>query len=189
LEKLIIIEGIDGSGKSTLIQLLYKELYFDYLFNYSYPKEATEKENLAYTKGEYKSSIRIFKELLARDLRIVCDRFHLGEYAYGPIKRGYKTETLDSRIKQIEEFMIKNIDRRNIRLILLTALPNIVLSRLAKKKDLKAEYVLQETDLLFINYRYAIYRSLLPYLQISTDKVTPIEVLKKALKFINTEVK
>jgi len=188
--RLIIIEGSDGSGKTTLIEELKLQFWIDLEFNYKYPTEKTVKENLAYTKGEYKTSIKLFKKFLEADQSILCDRFHIGECCYGPVKRDYLMGEVNKQTKAIEEYMIKEIGLKNIRVIILDVSPSVAMKRLHQKKDFKKEYVKDQFKHYRIGLLYFMYstRSLLPVKYIMTDYLTPEEVLEKATKFIVSEI-
>lgn len=71
----IILEGIDKCGKSTLARELSKK-YKAELIKISAPK----------TKKPYDEYINIVNSL-KQNKNYVIDRFHLGEFAYGPIYR------------------------------------------------------------------------------------------------------
>jgi len=185
--KLIIVEGVDGSGKTTLIENLKRALWIDWVFNYSYPREATEAENKAYAKGEQIASIRIFKILLAAGHSIICDRFHLGDWAYGPVKRGYKDLNLYQKALYMERLMIRELGRENIRLVVL-ALPGLeAMERLKQKPDFKDEYVKDPRELATINFRYVFFKSELRYNIIATEGASKEEVAERAIRFITGE--
>ena len=129
--KLIIIEGVDGSGKSTLIEGLRREGVYDYLFNYSYPHEAEKFQSGAFAKGEYFGSIKIFKQLLIQGKVVVCDRFHLGEYAYGPVMRGYPYWFAKDIMDEAEKELVKEIGLENVYLVILFTNP---ITAFARKK-------------------------------------------------------
>jgi len=184
--KLIIIEGVDGTGKTTLIEGLKRTIWPDYIFNFKYPEEKTPEENMAFTKGEYLASVKIFKELLARDKVIICDRFHLGEYAYGPVKRGYSDDSSLVWLSDIEERIKEELNLRNIRLIiLLVADPKNAYRRLKKQ----GEYLTSTEEINLVNRRYqdALDRTYMPCRMIWTDLAFdnhPELLLDLAIEFI-----
>ena len=70
----IIVEGPDGSGKTTLAQYLSYELYLDYHHEGPTPIDV--------------SPIDYYSQLLRAATNTVFDRLALGERVYGPILRG-----------------------------------------------------------------------------------------------------
>jgi hypothetical protein len=70
---LIVIEGADKTGKTTLAKAISKQLGFEYV-HFSAPKGPPADEYLDF--------------LLNLKKPTVCDRFHLGELVYGPLLRG-----------------------------------------------------------------------------------------------------
>jgi len=182
------VEGVDGSGKTTLIENLKRALWIDFVFNYSYPRESTEAENKAYAKGEQMASIRIFKTLLAAGHSVICDRLHLGDWAYGPIKRGYKDPHLCQKALVVERYMIEQLGRENIRLIVLTLKGPIAFERLKAKPDFGSEYVKSVRDLDLVNSRYEFFISELPYIKINTFARSAEQVAEFAMGFITDVV-
>jgi thymidylate kinase len=70
---LVIIEGADKTGKTTLAKAIAGELGYEYV-HFSTPKGPPADEYIDF--------------LLALKRPTVCDRFHLGELVYGPLLRG-----------------------------------------------------------------------------------------------------
>jgi thymidylate kinase len=168
--KLIIIEGVDGTGKSTLIEGLKKRIVPDFIFNYKYPEEPTAEECGAFAKGEYMASIRIFKELLARDKIIVCDRFHLGEYAYGPVMRNYPKWFAEKILEDIENELIRGIGLENVYLIILIVEDA---KNALRRMKVKGEYLTKLKEVSDVNNRYknAFSRTALHTFWATTDRV------------------
>ena len=188
--KLIIVEGVDGSGKSTLIEgLKYRGIY-DYLFNYSYPKEAETFQCGAFAKGEYFASIRIFKQLLARGYTIVCDRFHLGEYAYGVVKRNYPLWFAENIMSNTEELICKELGLKYVYLIVLFTNPITAFNR---RRGAKKEYLEDKSEYYAVNDKYylAFNRSILNKIGLQTCSLDynnkPERILEVILRWINKE--
>jgi len=183
MAKLIIVAGVDGTGKTTLIEGLRIKGMYDLKFNYSYPKEVELFQNAAFARGEYKASIKIFKKLLSRGFTIICDRFHLGEYAYGPVKRNYP-EWLAEEVFRLEDYMINLIGQKDIKLVILAVDdPKVILGRLKEQ-----EYVETLAEVQEINQRYkqAALITRLSYKIFMTDdpENNPEALLKKVISFI-----
>ena len=188
--KLILVEGVDGSGKSTLIEgLKYRGIY-DYLFNYSFPKEAETFQCGAFAKGEYFASIRIFKQLLARDYTIVCDRFHLGEYAYGVVKRNYPLWFAENIMSNTEELICKELGLKYVYLIVLFTNPITAFNR---RREAKKEYLEDKSEYYAVNDRYllAFSNSILNKIGLQTCSLDynnkPERILEVILRWINKE--
>jgi thymidylate kinase len=190
--KLIIVCGIDGSGKTTLIEGLKRRIVPDFIFNFSYPKEAEMFQCGAFAKGEYFGSIKIFKELLARDKTIICDRFHLGEYAYGLVMRQYPEWFAQKIVVDTEKAMEDSgINFNKIVLIILHSSPETILRR--KGKTMGKEYVQNCQDLFEIDKRYSLVSlkgiTKLVALHIHTDSELynnhPELVLETVIQFID----
>lgn len=81
MNKVIILEGPDGSGKTTLANALRDRFGFDVLHEGPPP---SDKEPLRYYAEKLVKAFRAKKP-------VVFDRFHLGETVYGPLKRGRDT--------------------------------------------------------------------------------------------------
>ena len=95
----IIIEGIDRLGKDTLINGLINSLGYHHVVHYSSPK------NFDFYKGhdaiyfgapesdaafwfQHDSFLQGF-DLLEKDVKLIYNRFHLGEHVYSQRYRGY----------------------------------------------------------------------------------------------------
>lgn len=70
---LIVIEGPDKTGKTTLAKAIAEQLGYEYV-HFSAPKGSPADEYIDF--------------LLKLKRPTVCDRFHLGELVYGPMFRG-----------------------------------------------------------------------------------------------------
>lgn len=110
--KLIICEGTDNTGKSTQVLMLTEELnrkgYTTLNLHFSKMPSFTEEESFLY----YRQQALTFNWLdeitktISKDMFVViCDRFHLGEFVYGPIYRDYKNPY---KIFEIEQFLPKD---------------------------------------------------------------------------------
>lgn len=86
---LIIIEGADKTGKTTLAKAISKEFGYEYK-HFGAPKGSPADEYMDF--------------LLKLDKPTVCDRFHLGELVYGPMLRG-KTGITSLELVTLERVM------------------------------------------------------------------------------------
>jgi len=180
--KLIIVEGIDGSGKTTLIEGLKTKMKIDYIFNYSYPKEPEMFQCGAFAKGEYMASIRIFRQLLAEGKTIVCDRFHIGEYAYGPVKRYYPYWFAEKIKTDVEEMLLKEIGKDRIFLIILLCSPWEALKRKGPDNYLEKD----SSAFSRINERYSKVLSQLDFIRIDTSTWVYLDHPERVLEVTET---
>ena len=126
--KVVIVEGIDRVGKTTLINKLKKEVNFvQYEFKNYFKEYSREKEKLRNTDFDLTRQLES-RELLCclswldalkdTDINIVIDRLYLSEYAYGLIYRSYNNTLcaeIDKKIKELGiELLTVIIDPTNI---------------------------------------------------------------------------
>lgn len=156
---LIIIEGCDGAGKTTLAERLVNRL------------EQHRPTTLLH-RGPIKDDPLVEYELPLdgyrplRDQHVVCDRWHVGEAIYGPLLRGVSVLRPPDR-RHIELFL----QSRGALVVLMTQTPEEIRRRLAQRGEalLGDEYV---EDVLH-SYYEACHRTILPvtYAYDATDEV------------------
>jgi thymidylate kinase len=158
------------------------------VINFSYPKGYETNVSAALARGEYLGSIKVFKAIFKQDPNavIICDRFHLGEYAYGPVKRGYP-EWLAEKVFEIEDDILKEIGQKNIRLIIMgVSKPEVVM----KRSDRPGEYLTELKEYTEVNKRYALAagKTQLPYIVIQPDYLNVKQVLDRVVQFMVEEI-
>lgn len=98
---IIIVEGLDRCGKTTLIQnlntLLYKESPLNLKFSNTRNISPADHEQL------YLDLFKKTTDLFFINKSVIIDRFILGEHVYGPLYRGYTT----SQLREKEETWLK----------------------------------------------------------------------------------
>ena len=130
--KLIIIEGGDRLGKSTLIEALCKHYDFENVCVRHFgkppkgltPEEFTEYQINAFeSEAELVDQIRMLDDLPHYyDSVVIWNRSHLGEYVYSQMFRGGVVIELKNMIEYFEVFNL-HVDTKEIHLITLTANP------------------------------------------------------------------
>lgn len=100
--KIIIVEGIDRVGKTTLISKLQNELKLKCNKDVVVFKDVYEAEMFGgwtiYSRDisteKLLSTFNFLKSVESLDLIVILDRFHLSEYVYGKVNRGYVNNTM-----------------------------------------------------------------------------------------------
>lgn len=120
----IIIEGPDNVGKSTLIRNIKNHYNKNIIANlaYSNVKQATPHEHINYSKLLYKNMFELcnFQSKVLNNIMIL-DRSHIGEMVYSPLYRNYSGDY----VLDIE----KEFDLSNYFLITLTDLAENLIDR------------------------------------------------------------
>jgi len=186
--RLIIVEGVDGSGKTTLIKGLAKELWPDYIWHFSAPEEATMIENYAFEKGMFFGLIPHLKILMEQDKTVICDRFHFSTWAYGPVMRGYSEGMADGFLEYVEDLLVKYI-RPIAPIKVLVLLLSTAYSAFRRNKVSENDYLSTIYQVDKVNSRYfngLAVKSKLPVSLILTDVAKHDEkaVLEWAVKEI-----
>lgn len=144
---LVILEGVDGSGKTTLAEKL-QELAPETKILHKGPPTRD-------VISEYTLDIQHYRPGLGLD--VVCDRWHLGEQVYGPVLRG-KSNFTRSTFVHVE----KSLQARGAMLVHLDEEMGVLRSRLrARGDDLVSEGMLGD---LRESYRLTLRESRVPRL-------------------------
>lgn len=129
--KLIILEGGDRLGKSTLIEGLCKHFNYDNVSIRHFgkpPKNLNAKEVLDFQFEAFRNEMGLFKHMYVHSLfdkynyypeTMIWNRSHLGEYVYSQMFRGGDPKVLKEKLIKYEEGFISH----EVYLITLTADP------------------------------------------------------------------
>ncbi len=93
---LIIIEGVDGTGKTTLASLFH-DYYNAKILHRGVP--------VKHPLIEYTADLAGYRPGSGK--HIVCDRWHIGELVYGPLYRGYSALS-SSAFVAVDELLFEN---------------------------------------------------------------------------------
>ena len=141
--KIIIFEGLDNTGKSTQINNIMNRIEKQSFHTIHY---SAIKGNNIWERSVrlYTYMFKLFNLCIRKNINLLVDRAHLGEFVYGPIYRKYKGDY----VFNLEKKYIKNKFLNNIYLIVLIDNP----SNLIKREDNKSlhknstENILYETE-------------------------------------------
>lgn len=124
---LIIVEGVDGVGKSTFVEHLEGRIRRDHPQD-----EVTVLHKGPPASGdfieEYVAPLQHY--VPGRRKHIICDRWHLGEMIYGPMFRGKSIMTTD-QLRYLYKFLYK----RGVVQVYLTENINTIMERRAARGD------------------------------------------------------
>ena len=152
---ILIIEGMDRCGKSTLVEQLRKHYFTDprILIHHSSSPPKVENPN-EWEVQHYKSLLDTSYYLdYAEDFNVIYDRFHLGAIVYGKKYRNADPEDIYS----IESLLVREDDE--IALVLLTDWSSNIIDRNDGKS---LEYLASEFDETRIAFEEAFKRSIIP---------------------------
>lgn len=175
---LIIIEGPDGSGKTTLVKKISEKYGFEY-----FKESLTYHQRLQPSYNAYKHYFELLEMLKLSNKDYVCDRLHLGDFV-NPLV--YKDGRDPLTIEQINEIEFSITDEA----ILIGAIadPNFIRDSLSIRGDDVAE----PQNIKYMHYLYKLGFNLSSIKNkilwdVSSDKnyIKIFEELEKKLKFFN----
>lgn len=180
--KLIILEGGDRLGKSTIIKGLCEHFNYDNVTIRHFgkpPKGLTPDEVLKFQFKAFKKEQKLFYKILDRSINehsyypetMIWNRSHLGEYVYSQMFRGGKPEVLKKMLLEYERGFISH----EVHLITLTASPEFFHSRESDGHELSKtlKEKTKELQLFEEAHEFSIIR---PKLLLKVDKeITELE--------------
>lgn len=140
---LLIIEGMDGSAKSTLCKAISKSFGFEY-----YKESLSYQERLKplYNGGEYYKNLS--NELLSLNKDLVIDRFHLGEIVNPIIRKDGRTPLSMEDFRNVEDLLSPHST-----LILCDTSVNFIENVFSHR----GEEVADKTDIQYLKYMYSAF--------------------------------
>lgn len=169
----VIIEGSDGVGKSTIIDILTTIVKHSFIVHTSAPPRGNGK---CYYNTLLLQIVDLMKCLKQP---IFIDRFHIGELVYGSI---FRPETIDKEVEEqlykMEEMLLKE----NVKMIYIKADINTVIQRVKERGDW---YIKPENIKTIMNkYDEKLRKSKLPIYTLDTsNNITGKDILN-VMKFI-----
>ena len=156
---IVILEGPNKCGKTTLARHLIKNYGFAYFKDTRIEtRELTNEQKKEVIEHDIEAQANLLKAI-ANDINLIVDRFHITEFVYGSLNRGY-----ESNCVKIAEEMLKDA---NVKIIYLSRYNNSV-------------------DELGVMYDEVFNNTKIPYLEFDI-KNSKIELLNKYLGLEYTE--
>lgn len=176
-----IIEGCDGTGKSTLIEYLIKELsvqtrwtnHTPIYHHFEFPLGDTNEERYGFQRGQFQLMFDFIRASHDK-VQYVFDRAHIGEYIWSPIYR----EKTPEYLRKLEE---DNSDLPIV-IIYVTASPGIIHARLKERENEDTpslEYITNLNE----QFKIECEKSPFPVIEFDTSQFDP-EDLKSEVKLI-----
>jgi thymidylate kinase len=147
LPRVVILEGPDGAGKSTLAVGLTRLMGYRYM-HFSAPGKGESFDDVCRERVH---------EIFTSGESLIIDRFHLSERVYGPILRG-----VDTMSETFEQVMWEHV-----RPVVVLCLPpyQTAFANWAKRKSENGELVVKSEHYEAVYLAYENIRTTLPILQ------------------------
>lgn len=181
-DKIIIVEGCDLAGKTTMIDLISKRYQGIVIKNTIRPKDGSEVER-ARIKFVYNKILSFIAD--APFDTFILDRFYPSELVYSKVKRNYEAFA-DADYVSLEERIKSIVKPENAFVILCSPPIKTILDRLKDRGD---DYI-NKNDVEGILARYREYAggTRLNVLEIDTRRPKE-ELLEDVVKFVEHEYK
>lgn len=180
----IIIEGIDFTGKDTLIRNLQNKLGYYPVIHHSKPQQLKcyegNKPLELYQKECFSNMFRILK---SPNINIMMNRAHLGEFVYAHRYRDYDGDYV---LKYEENFNIQNYD--DVFLILLTCSNTSIMVDDGESHDFSMKNHEQEDFINAYNKSIIMHKMMLNiYDQKTNYYKSESEILQHVLSFLKIQ--
>jgi len=157
--RIIIVEGPDGAGKTTLVEYLARELGAR-SWHCGVPVD--------HPMIEYMDVAMVG---LRREQTLIVDRFHLGEQVYGPIMRGGDRLGLRGRL------VFEELLRRMFDPVIVLCLPPFNVCMRNWQQNHTNEYVKETAKFHDVWHAFSIVATSLPKFTYDYTRTTPATVL------------
>ena len=162
----LIFEGCDASGKTTIQEILREIIRHAFLIHTSAPVKGNPKEYFYNLLDKLTDFAGIINQPL------FFDRFHVGELVYGSI---FRPETIDDAVKEKMFRLEERLAEREAKMVYITASPDTIVNRLKKRGD----WYVQPSDVQRIldKYEQMLAKSRLPIFRLdTTSDYTPADI-------------
>lgn len=191
--KIIIIEGVDNTGKNTLIQSVIDNNKIVKLVH-------CDKPELEPGDDPFEEQCRLFyihaynavQDKIRKDIDvIVFNRYYQGEYVYGQIYRNGDPNKIKQMVSIVEDYLLKKFDYDDIYYVQLSSTSVNLLKKNDDGKSLSNAnmYMMQrELDLFNEIYDYSILKKHKILINDGDEFRTREDILIEFNDFINTGV-
>lgn len=162
----LIFEGCDASGKTTIQEILREIIRHAFLIHTSAPVKGNSKEYFYNLLDKLTDFAGIINQPL------FFDRFHVGELVYGSI---FRPETIDDAVKEKMFRLEERLAEKEAKVVYITASPDTIVNRLKKRGD----WYVQPSDVQRIldKYEQMLAKSRLPIFRLdTTSDYTPADI-------------
>lgn len=162
----LIFEGCDASGKTTIQEILREIIRHAFLIHTSAPVKGNSKEYFYNLLDKLTDFAGIINQPL------FFDRFHVGELVYGSI---FRPETINDAVKEKMFRLEERLAEREAKMVYITASPDTIVNRLKKRGD----WYVQPSDVQRIldKYEQMLAKSRLPIFRLdTTSDYTPVDI-------------
>ena len=170
IDRHLIIEGENGTGKSSLISHLMSRFDNVIYHHFMFPKGDTIDEQYGYQRGQFELMFDLMKSVQRNDQFFIFDRAHIGEYVWSPIYRKCEPRYLS----QLEN------DNKDIPLLLInvTCDPEVIQWRFRTSRQSEKCPTIEEltqNQNIFLKY---LEKSPFPLVQIDTTHTRDPDITK-----------
>ena len=168
---MIHIEGVDGAGKTTVLNILMDIIKHSMMFHTSAPPKRLETDYYENVLSRFYE----FSETLKQPIFI--DRFHIGELVYGS---HFRKHTMTP--ENVEKLWALDKQKPNAKLIYIFASEETILSRLTNRGD----WFISNNDIspIIKSYEETLLKSSMPIFRWDTSNGIKDEDVISAVKFI-----
>lgn len=125
---IIIVEGANCTGKSTLSQILQLKIKYSLMVKLAPSPNYFEKLNGNYEKNMYYQTFELIKSVSENN--VILDRYFFSEYVYSQIYKEYTIDYFNELVNKLDSL------NRNIYVILLTTSFENMLLRINDRKSI-----------------------------------------------------
>jgi len=178
MTKIIIVDGVDCSGKSTLIERISKDKRFRNSLLIKNNFRPSDESTIPKVKDNYEGIKSLIESVPSYEY-VIIDRFYMSEMVYGKL-RGYEPFD-DDWYRTFEDSLMNATNVEQILFIHMCPSINTIYGRFDKRGD---EHINREQieDLWSRYIRFVTKFSKLPYMIMADNGETEIELIRNFLQ-------